>query len=132
MAKLWLSKSIFYIKNDPNLSNFFFIGKYNFMGHTFCYWHFLKTSLLKPRYIPKWRPIFDNFYSTECKTQKHFNRLVFGFGPKGKPGRMWDIVRLKWGHTKELTVLMYTVVMSNDETTGIIRTESLITHTSRL
>ena len=92
----------------------------------------MKTSPFKAFYFLKWRPIFDNFYSIECKTQKLFKGLVFGFGPKGKPGRMWDIVRLKWGHTKELTVLMYTVVMSNDETTGIIRTESLITHTSRL
>ena len=38
-----------------------------FYGHTFCYWHFLKISLFKPIYFLKWRPIFDNFYSTEHK-----------------------------------------------------------------
>ena len=29
-------------------------------------------------YFLKWRPIFDNFYSTECKTQKLFKGLVIG------------------------------------------------------
>ena len=61
------------------------------LGHTFCCWHFLKTSLFKPLYFLKWHPIFDNFYSTECWTQKL--GLVISFGPKGMPGRMCDIVR---------------------------------------
>ena len=55
--------------------------------------HFLKTSIFKPLYFLKWRPIFDNFYSTERKTQKLFKWLVVGFGPKGMHGRMCDIVR---------------------------------------
>ena len=38
-------------------------------------------------------PIFDNFYSTDHKTVKLFNGLVVGFGPKGRPGRMWNSVR---------------------------------------
>ena len=33
------------------------------------------------------------FYSTERKTQKLFKWLVVGFGPKGMPGGMCDIVR---------------------------------------
>ena len=46
----------------------------------------------KPLYFLKWRPIFDDFYSTEGKTQKLFKGLVVGFGPKGMTGRMCDIV----------------------------------------
>ena len=38
-------------------------------------------------------PILNNFYQTESRTQKLFNWLVVGFGPKGMPGRMCDIVR---------------------------------------
>ena len=38
-------------------------------------------------------PIFDNFYSTERKTQKLFKLLVVGFEPKGMPGKMCEIVR---------------------------------------
>ena len=34
-AKISLSKSIFYVKNYPNLSHFFFIEKYQFMGILF-------------------------------------------------------------------------------------------------
>ena len=34
-AKIWLSKSIFYVKNHPNLSHFFFIEEYQFRS-TFC------------------------------------------------------------------------------------------------
>ena len=34
-----------------------------------------------------------NFYSTERKTQKLFKWLVVGFGPKGIPCGMCDIVR---------------------------------------
>ena len=36
--------------------------------------------------------IFDIFYSTERKTQKLFNGLVVGFGPKEKRGRMCNSV----------------------------------------
>ena len=40
------------------------------------------------------------FYSTDRKTSKLFKGQFVGFGSKGKPGRMCDSVRLKWGHTK--------------------------------
>ena len=68
MAKFWLSKSIFYVKKYPNLSKQNFHWRIWFQGHTFCYWHFLKTSIFKPLYFLKWRPIFDDFCSTERKT----------------------------------------------------------------
>ena len=48
----------------------------------------VQTVILKPFYFLKWHPIFDDFYSTERKTQKLFKGLVVGFGPKGMPGRM--------------------------------------------
>ena len=34
-AKIWPSKSIFYVKNHPNLSQFFFIEKYQFRSTFF-------------------------------------------------------------------------------------------------
>ena len=34
-AKIWVSKSIFYVKNYPNLSQFFFIEEYQFRGTFF-------------------------------------------------------------------------------------------------
>ena len=63
------------------------------IGADFLLLTFLKTLLFKPLNFLKWRPIFDDFYSTERKTQKRFKGLVVGFGPKGMPGRMCDIVR---------------------------------------
>ena len=44
-AKIWHSKSIFYVKNHRNLSQFF-IEEYQFRI-TFFYWHFLITSISK-------------------------------------------------------------------------------------
>ena len=64
--------------------------------------HFLKTSIFKALYFLKWRPIFDDFYSTEHKT---FKGLVVGFAPKSRPGRMCQTFKTfknennKWGHT---------------------------------
>ena len=60
------------------------------LGAHFLFLTFLKTSIFKPLYFLKWRPIFDNFYS---KTQKLFKGLVVDFAPKGMPGRMCEIVR---------------------------------------
>ena len=34
-AKIWLSKSIFYVNNHPNLSQFFFIEEYQFRSKSF-------------------------------------------------------------------------------------------------
>ena len=36
---------------------------------------------------------FDNFYSSDRKTQKLFKGLVIDFKPIGRPGRMCNIVR---------------------------------------
>ena len=46
---------------------FFFIEEYDLRCTLFCYRIFLKTSIFKPLYFLKWRPIFDNFYSTDRK-----------------------------------------------------------------
>ena len=37
--------------------------------------------------------VFDNFYSTDRKTKKLFKGLVVGFGSKGRPVGMCNIVR---------------------------------------
>ena len=55
--------------------------------------HFLFLTFFEPLYSLKWLPIFDDFYLTERKTKKLFKGLVVGFGPKGMPGRMCNIVR---------------------------------------
>ena len=55
--------------------------------------HIFTTSILKPLCFPKWRPIFDDFYSTDRNTSTLFNGMLVGFGPKGMPGRMCDSVR---------------------------------------
>ena len=73
----------------------------------------MKTSIFKPLYFLKWRPIFDNFYSTDRKTSKLFNGLVVDFGSRGRLGRMCDTVRYKLGHTITRTsfgCLMITVL----------------------
>ena len=59
-AKIWLSESIFYIKNYVNLSKLFFIEKYTFSTTFFCYRHFFTMLILKIIYFLKWYPIFDN------------------------------------------------------------------------
>ena len=38
IADFWLSKSIFYVKNYPNLFLLFFHWRISFQGPTFCYW----------------------------------------------------------------------------------------------
>ena len=68
MAKFWLSKSIFYVNNHTNLSKKNFIENYDFAGTLFVIGSFFKTSLFGPLYFLKWRPIFDDFYSTDGKT----------------------------------------------------------------
>ena len=64
-AKIWLSKSIFYVKNYPNLSQFFFHSRISIWGHIFCYWHFWITSIFKSLHFLKWCPIFDISQSTQ-------------------------------------------------------------------
>ena len=53
-AKIWFSKSIFYVKNYPNLSDYFFIEEYHFRSKFF-YWHFLITSIFKSLYFHFWQ-----------------------------------------------------------------------------
>ena len=48
--KIWLYKSIFYVKNDLSLSILFFFDQY-FLEHIFCYWHFLTTPIFKTLYF---------------------------------------------------------------------------------
>ena len=92
MAKFWLSKSIFYVKNCPNLSKNFFIEEFDFKGTPFVIDIFWKLQFFEPPFFLKWRPIFDDFYSTDHNTLKLFKGMVVGFGPKGRPGRMCNSV----------------------------------------
>ena len=62
-AKIWLSKSIFYVKNHPKLSPFFFIEEYQLFDKI----NFSITLLLK------WCPIFDS--STLIQNSKFNNFL---------------------------------------------------------
>ena len=63
------------------------------LGEHFILLTIFENFTFQPTLFSKMSLIFDNFYSTECKTQKLFKGLVIGFGPKGMPGRMCDIVR---------------------------------------
>ena len=83
-------------------SLFFFILGANFLLMTL-----LTTSIFKPLYFLKRRPIFEDFYSTDLKTSTLFKGLVACLWPKGRPGRMCNRVRLKWGHTKLTAGLSY-------------------------
>ena len=63
-ANIWLSKLIFYVKNDSAP----FLLKDIFLGAHFWLLTFFDNFNFKPLYFQKWRPIFDNFYSSDCKT----------------------------------------------------------------
>ena len=50
--------------------SFYFFSSKNIIlvAHFLFNWHFLTIAIFKPLYFLKWRPIFDDFYSTDCKT----------------------------------------------------------------
>ena len=48
------------------------------LGAHFLLLTFFENFTFNPIYLLKWRPIFDNFYSTERKTKKLFKGLVVG------------------------------------------------------
>ena len=55
----WLSNSIFYVKNYPNLSQFFFHWRISILEHVFCYWHLLIIPFFKSLHFLKRCPIFE-------------------------------------------------------------------------
>ena len=61
IAKILTFESIYYVKNDPGLSNFFYIREYHFRNKIF------DIDNFKPLYFLKWRPIFDDFYSIDAR-----------------------------------------------------------------
>ena len=87
-TKFWLSKLVFYVNNDPNLS--IFLLKNIILGAHFLLWIFFENFNSKQLYFLKWRPIFGDLYSTNLKTWKLISGLVVGFGPKWRPGIVWD------------------------------------------
>ena len=58
-AKIWLSKWMFYVKNNWNLSDFVSLKSTNLGAH-FLLLNFLITSIFKSLYFLKWCPIFDS------------------------------------------------------------------------
>ena len=58
-ADFWLSKSIFYVKNYPNLSKIFFIEEYQIKGIFFVIDIFWKLQFLK-RFVTKIMPFFQS------------------------------------------------------------------------
>ena len=79
-AQFWLSKSIFYVKNHRNLSQFFFHWKISIQENIFCYWYFSITSILKSLYFLKWRPIFDTSPLTQIAKFKNFLLVCWFLG----------------------------------------------------
>ena len=63
IAKFWLSKSIFYVKNHPNHSNFFFHWKIWYMEHNFYQWHILFNVIFESLYLlnlgQNFKPLFQ-------------------------------------------------------------------------
>ena len=59
-AKIWLSKSIFNVKNHRNLSQFFFWLKNTKLGAHFLILTFFDNINFKSLYFLKWCPIFDS------------------------------------------------------------------------
>ena len=59
-CRIWLSKSIFYVKIIGIFLNLFFMEEYQFRNTVFCYWHFLIASIFNSLYFLKWCPIFDS------------------------------------------------------------------------
>ena len=49
-AEIWLWKSIYYVKNHPKISDFFFFNENNF-----CYWHFMLKLIFQSLYFLKWQ-----------------------------------------------------------------------------
>ena len=70
--KIWLSKSIFYVKNHPNLSRFFFI-EFNLRA-LFSYWHFLIKSIFKSLYYQN-----DALFLTAPKLKTQNSIISFGY-----------------------------------------------------
>ena len=76
-AKIRLSKSIFYVKNHWNLSQFFLsLKNTNLRAH----WHFLIMSIFKTLYFLKWGPISDSSPLHQFAKFKTFLWLCWFFG----------------------------------------------------
>ena len=77
-AKIWLSRSIFYVKNHSKLSDFFH-WRMRIQEHIFCYWHFLITSIFESLYFLKVMLNFkitsmqvgNSYYTDEMYTKLH-------------------------------------------------------------
>ena len=73
-AKIWLSKSIFYVKNHLNLSDIFFsLKNTNIVAH-FLLLAFLIISIFKSLYFLKWYSIF---HSSPLLQFSKFNNFIW-------------------------------------------------------
>ena len=59
-AKIWLSKSIFWVKNHPNLFQSFFLLKNTNLGAQFLSLTFFDQIIFQNFSLLKWCPIFDS------------------------------------------------------------------------
>ena len=60
IAKFWLSKSIFYVKNHPNPSNLFSLKNIN-QEHNLYKWHLLFTVIFEALFWPKFPTFIPNW-----------------------------------------------------------------------
>ena len=70
-AKIWLSKSVFNVKNHPNLADFFFIEEYE-CRVTFLLLAFCITLIFKWFYFLIWCLIFDSSPLVQFSKFNHF------------------------------------------------------------
>ena len=83
----WLSKSIFYVKNYPNLSQFFFIEEYQFRSTFFDidiflqhkYLNHLLNSLLD-NYLTDIHSTMNYVYSTYIAMHCSYTNYFYNFG----------------------------------------------------
>ena len=71
-AKIWLSMSIFNIRNHPNLFQLSFLLKNINLGAHFLLLTFLITSIYKSLHFLKWCLIFDTLPSTQFSKFNNF------------------------------------------------------------
>ena len=80
-ADFWLSKSIFYVKNYPKLSIFFFIEEYHFRG-TFFVIDIFENSIFKALYLLKLGPFFVSWFPSFGKRYGNDLRFISYQWPK--------------------------------------------------
>ena len=94
----------------------FFQLKNTIVGAIFFYWHYLTTSIFKPLYFLKWRPIFMTFTQLTTRLKNLLMGWLLVLGLKKslvKCAKVCESVRSKWGHTNPHRVKVFSVLLGD-------------------